>query len=202
MGLANDPASPFDGKPLFTWAIMMMDVNGDGLMDIVEANDQFGPVTLPGAVARGYNQIFVNQGEPAQDEKRFISEPFGFVGSWMGLCQGDLNGDEKLDIYVSNFGSYARWSLTTFTPGPPFQLNYPSRPFFRDESKNGGFDPDYVDYFDFAEKSPFGWGCAIYDLDNDNDLDILVHGGLDGINLGVIADNPGTIVENGTYECL
>jgi len=43
--------------------------------------------------------------------------------------------------------------------------------------------------------TPFGWGSAIFDYDNDGDLDVLFHGGLDGFTVG-LRDNPGAVLQN------
>eukprot|EP00486_Rosalina_sp_Unknown_P011745 CAMPEP_0201581424 /NCGR_PEP_ID=MMETSP0190_2-20130828/67878_1 /ASSEMBLY_ACC=CAM_ASM_000263 /TAXON_ID=37353 /ORGANISM="Rosalina sp." /LENGTH=548 /DNA_ID=CAMNT_0048019315 /DNA_START=62 /DNA_END=1705 /DNA_ORIENTATION=+ len=189
--IGDDAPTIYDGNNTITWAVTMVDIDDDGFLDIVEVNDQFGPVVGPFR-PRGINQLWYNQGNTAPGT--FISKPFGFIGSWMGIAQGDLNCDGKLDLFVSNFGSYARDVVSALFN--PISLNYPTRWFFNDDSVNGNFEPDSNNIFNFDFVSPFGFGCAMFDYDNDNDLDILVHGALDASILGIIADNPGTIFEN------
>ena len=40
----------------------MVDIDDDGYLDIIEINDQFGPINNPQFRPRGVNQIWYNQG--------------------------------------------------------------------------------------------------------------------------------------------
>ncbi len=46
------------------------------------------------------------------------------------------------------------------------------------------------------QSTVFGWGSAIFDLDNDGDNDVIYHGGLDAGGTLVLSDNPGVVLIN------
>ncbi len=172
----------------------MVDIDTDGDLDILFADDQ---AAIPSVaedeivgIDRGFIHVFLNNGTGHfTDEPIIINDQF--TGSWMGLSIGDLNCDGNLDVYGSNFGDYAVGSLRGQDNVEP--LGTQASRWFLGNGDGTFTDPGVS----ILIATPFGWGTAIYDYDNDGDSDILSHGGLD-VGTNVIADNPGTIHQNKT----
>ncbi len=82
----------------WTYAAAAADIDEDGDLDLYVANDY------------GENMHFENRTERG-GELRFvdIAEAYGVrdLGNGMGISMGDLTGDGKLDLYVSNMSSTA-----------------------------------------------------------------------------------------------
>ncbi len=96
----NDPQNPGDfsnpdllqdiGEPTKTSSVVLADLNGDGMLDIV-----FGNMGTP-------NQIFFNDGQGQ------FAEPQNFgteTGDTNGIAVGDVDGDGFLDIAAGNWGT-------------------------------------------------------------------------------------------------
>lgn len=169
-----------------TWAIALVDIDLDGDADIVQADDQ-GPIptTVNGGLDIGYLHILLNDGTGV-----FTDQPILFdvtsAGSWMGLGFGDLDCDGEMDIFGSNFGDYGFDVL-----GLPYTLGDQATRLML-----GGGGGTFIDQgVGAAGASTFGWGNAVVDYDNDGDQDAIYQGGLD-LTLLMIADNPGTVLEN------
>ncbi len=163
------------GRSTFTWGISAVDYDQDGNVDIIWADLQGVPPTGPSDV-RGYTRLLKGDGTGHFTD---ITLQAGMAwGSWMGLAYGDFNCDGNLDFFATNLGNYV---------GGPTQ---PSRWFLGDG--HGGFtDPGFGSLL----ATPFGWGVAVVDYDNDGDQDIIYYG--DDDLLTVIAeDNPGTVLQN------
>jgi hypothetical protein len=101
--LAGVPA----GAATITWAIAMVDLNLDGKIDIVHADDQGAiPPAQFGGVDRGFIHVLSNDGTGHFTD---VSQQAGFLnhqGAWMGLSFGDFNSDGHMDIFATNFGDY------------------------------------------------------------------------------------------------
>jgi hypothetical protein len=104
----------------------------------------------------------------------------------MGLAFGDLNCDGKMDLFGSSFGDYGFPNLGT----PVTVGDHSSRWMLG--TGDGSFNDDGIGSL---IATPFGWGTAIFDYDNDGDQDITFNGGMD-VNLLVLSDNPGTVLQN------
>ena len=168
----------FDGSPTLTWAIAMVDVNRDGHIDIVQADDQAGvPFLRDGGVDRGLIHVFLNDGTGFFTDQTGSTTPPS-PGAWMGLSFGDLNADGYLDLFGSNLGDYATTTITTLDPQWGDFAIY----FLGDLSSRwylGGPGANFTDPGVGAlAATTFGWGTSMSDYDNDADTDILVHGGL------------------------
>ena len=177
------------GAASLTWAIAMLDLDLDGDVDIVQADDQ-GGVPFPAADGVNYGTIhfFQNDGTGVFTD---VSLEAGLVqpGDWMGLSFGDFNCDGRLDIFGSNAGDYT--PPIQPTPGQPPVGIFSSRWFL--QRADGGFDDPGLN--DALVASAFGWGTSAFDYDNDGDTDIVYHGDLDvGHFIGVI--NPGVYLQN------
>ena len=176
----------FEGSPTVTWSTTMVDVELDGDLDIVFVDDLSGAVPEAfGGIDTGLIHIFLNDGSGV-----FTDHPIALdqrsVGAWMGIAFGDLDCDGALDLFASNFGDYGAGSIGIPVPRGTFASRW-----FLGRGDGTFSDPGVGDLV----ATPFAWGAAIVDYDNDTDLDILSHGGLD-LSHSVIADNPGTIFQN------
>ena len=204
-------------NPGTTWAIGLVDYDNDGDIDIWEHNDQASIIPVnPNVVGR--LRVFNNDGtghfEEVTDEVGFgcPSEEgeFCFYSSaWMGTAFGDLNCDGRMDHFASTLGTHTQ-THAIFGPGG-FPGPSSSNPGLQGTSRwfmqtpDGKFD-DSIKFtfqpmgpplmnFDLGG-TPFGWGTGCFDLDNDGDLDCLMHGGLLGFSDWADVSNPGAIFEN------
>lgn len=134
-------------------SVAVSDVNNDGHMDILTAND-FGEFT-------GANQAFVYNAEKKKFENLSDSLNLGIPMYGMGIAVGDYDQNGSLDYYFSNLGNnylmsssgnkYEDVALETGT----------------DNTINIESDPDFA----------VSWGNSFLDVDNDMDLDLFVANG-------------------------
>jgi hypothetical protein len=177
---------PADGSPTISWSIALVDLDLDGDLDIVQADDQAAiPHERQGGVDRGLLHIFHNDGAGHFTD---VSAQVGInrQGQWMGLAFGDLNCDGRMDIFGSNIGDYMFPVITS-----TYEIGDSSSRWFLGNDAGGYDDPGVGRLV----TTPFGWGASIVDYDNDGDQDILFQGGLD-VGPFVEASNPGAILEN------
>ncbi len=178
------------GAQQATLVTALLDFDRDGDMDIITGADQGGmPGSLFGGVDRGLLHVFVNDGDGFFDDNMDEAGLAGRIGGWMGNSFGDLNCDGHIDFFGSNFGQYGFQLFPT--PVVPGAFN--SRWFL--SNGDGTFSDPGVGDLGFT---PFGWGSAIHDYDNDGDLDIIFHGGLD-VGPFIEDSNPGSILTN--HDC-
>ena len=174
------------GSAGLTWALALVDIDADGDVDLLNADDQAG---IPdsnfigeGGIDRGMLHLLENDGRGVFDD-RIVERGLAKTGDWMSLSFGDLDCNGTLDFFASNFGDYVPFAI--LTPG-----RRPSRWFLQNE--DGTFtDPGVGDLV----TTPFGWGSAVADYDNDGDLDIVFHGSFN-VGLGFEASNDGVILQN------
>ncbi|MCB1034444.1 MAG: CRTAC1 family protein, partial [Acidobacteria bacterium] len=170
-----------------TWAVAMVDYDQDGDTDIVTASDNAGiPFAVYGGVDRGFLRFYANDGSGHFTNRTGDLGMLAWPGDWMGLSFGDFDGNGTLDVMGTNTGDY-------FEPffGIPGGLGDQASRWFL-QGADGTFSNPGVGR---TVASPFGWGTAAVDYDNDGRTDILYYGGLDG---GPIVDssNPGTVLHN------
>ena len=170
----------------FTWALAPFDVDRDGDVDLLFADNQaWPPPPDDPSQERGYLRLYRNDGLGSFEE---ITEAAGLdiAGAWMGLDAGDLNCDGYLDFFATDVG---------------YPAGAPSRWFLG--------QPDGTFYDSVARElkmTPFGWGVSIFDYDNDGDADVGYHGGnqtiqaFDGTNMGVILQNQGACTADFTWD--
>jgi len=184
-------APEFAGSAGLTWATVMVDIDMDGDLDILFADDQAAlrpAIAGPGGIDRGFIHVLLNDGSAHFTDHPIILNAFS-TGAWMGLSVGDLNCDGALDLFATNFGDYAVGS-TAGVPGI-LPLGLESSRWFLGNGDGTFTDPGVGGLI----ATPFAWGTVIYDYDNDCDLDILSHGGIEASTV-VVADNPGAIHQN------
>ena len=173
------------GQPGLTWSIAMADLDVDGDVEIISADDQGGiPFAVYGGVDRGLIHIFDNDGGHFTDTT--LSSGTDKPGQWMGLAFGDLDCNGTMDFFGSNFGDYG------FSPLPiPYTLGDSASRWFLSNGDGTFQDPGVGDLV----ATPFGWSNAIVDYDLDGDSDIVYHGGLD-VSPFVDASNAGVFLRN------
>lgn len=173
------------GAATLTWAVATVDYDQDGDVDIFTADDQ-GPFFsgAEGGIDRGYVRVFQNDGTGSFMD---VSTSVGtdIPGSWMGVAFGDLNSDDNIDFFSTNFGVYLGPTLVNTSSTETRSSWFLGQ---NDGTFVLGDDPTLLG-------APFGWGAAITDYDNDGDQDIIYHGGMD-VSLSVLANNPGSILRN------
>ncbi len=179
---------PADGSPTISWAIALVDVDQDGDLDIVHADDQAAiPNKAQGGIDRGVMHILHNDGTGHFTD---VSAQAGVNkdGSWMGLAFGDLNCDGEMDIFGSNLGDYM---FAAVFGADVYELGGLASRWFLGNANGTYSDPGVGRLV----ATPFGWGASVVDYDNDGDQDIIYHGGLD-VGPFIEGSNPGAILEN------
>jgi len=142
--------------PVAAWAAHWLDVDGDGDQDLVVANDAFFYRSL-----ETHCRVFLNGGPPGW-EFEDLAERYGLRKGFfaMGIAAGDLDGDRRFDLYVTNYGP------NVFLPGG-------GRHAWDDRGRELGIRGGRTEegYVQIA------WGAAIADLDMDGRQDLLVQSG-------------------------
>jgi hypothetical protein len=140
-----------DGFSGYGLGVVIFDPDLDGDMDFFIANDS------------NENRLFVNRGAWRFDEQGFISgvgfSHQGMTQAGMGVDAGDIDGDGREDLIVTNFaGDY-------------------NNLFHNDQTANTF--SDWAGRSGIAEASyPYlGWSTLLEDFDLDGDLDIFVVNG-------------------------
>ena len=168
-----------------SWGVAFVDYDMDGDVDLFSADDQGPkPPAELGGQDDGYVRLYENDGTGHFTD---ITEAAGTnrFGAWMGISFGDYNHDGNMDFFSTNAGDYLVALMAPLVGGG----EWPSIWFF------GQDDGTFVkgELGDLGT-SPFGWGTASADYDNDGDTDILFAGGLD---MGAfVAANPGAVLNN------
>jgi len=173
-----------------SWAVAMVDYDLDGDIDIVVADDQGAkPGAKRGGKDLGYIRVYENNGHGRFAD---VTELVGTnrAGAWMGLAFGDFNHDGRMDIFASNIGDYFARMMNSIAGFVSLPGDWLSGWFLA--TGEGTFEfPGVGD----LKATPFGWGNAAFDYDNDGDTDIVYHGGID-MGAFVEATNAGAVLDN------
>lgn len=198
-GIENQFIPGYGFQPGITWTTASADIDLDGDIDILFGDDQCGfPHSgRPGptgelGIDRGFIHVMINDGTGNFTDLPIINNGNGSfgqnkgVGYHMGTGLGDLNCDGNMDLFVSNIGDY-----NFSTVGVPYNTgDAPTR--WQLGNDDGTFTDQGVGSLN---TTPFGWGNAVLDYDNDGDQDLVSLGGLDS-NFILWIDNPGMLLEN------
>jgi len=181
-GLNSPLGIPQPGATLATWAVSLVDIDMDGDLDAMVANDDHGNYS---GIDAGFIRLFRNDGTGHFTDES-VQAGLNRGGEWHGLAFGDLNCDGRLDIFGTNIGDYI------FNPGYYLPGAHASRWFLG--TSGGTFTDPGVGAL---VTTPTGWGGAMTDYDNDGDTDVIFHGGYefsvywDESNPGVVLNNSG-----------
>jgi len=171
-----------------TWAIALVDLDQDGDVDVVSANDNAGILQTIGntpGIDRGFLRWLENDGSGSFTD-RTAAAGLDHAGDWMGLAFADFNHDGLLDLFGSNTGDYFEQFF-----GLPIPLGIQATRWFLQQPGGTFADPGVGGLV----ATPFGWGTAALDYDNDADTDIVVYGGLEAGPF-VECTNPGSLLNN------
>ncbi|MCI0587567.1 MAG: CRTAC1 family protein [Planctomycetes bacterium] len=164
--------------PRWTHAVAWADLDLDGWPDLYVANDF------------STNALYRNRRDGTFED---VAEDLGAEnrGNGMGVDLGDLDGDLRPDVYVSEMYSPVAWMATS--PGWPLPVPWYMRwerirPLvvrsFREMLSGNALilqQPDGTFRLQPEERggriAGWAWGCNLLDADNDGDLDVYVANG-------------------------
>lgn len=182
------------GDTGWSLAVACGDLDADGWVDLVVANDF------------GRKNVYRNRGDGTFHECAKEAGTLDFSGG-MGIAIGDLDGDERMDIYTSNIYSNQRWlgeekALLQFSRnvvrskwlfkdfGEFMDIyaitdgNWKSFGKMAGEGNSLFLNRGEGEDWNFEEaresctnRAGWGWGVALADVDNDADLDIYAANG-------------------------
>lgn len=146
--------------PSFGLGVLAADLDADGRCDVYVANDSMA------------NFVFWNRGDRFEEDGLLAGAAVSGDGreqAGMGVDVGDVDGDGKLDVFVTNFSGEPNTLYRNDGDG-----------FFDDVSFRSNLGP--------ASLARLGWGAALTDIDLDGDLDVFTANG----HVYPQADRPGT----------
>ena len=139
--------------PARGWGVICADLTDDGWTDIYVANDEEP------------NQLWVNGGDGTFLDEAVLRgaafNGFGRVEASMGVTIGDVDEDGKLDLFMTHVASETNTLYTSGGAG--------GGGMYTDRSAAAGLAAIDLPYT--------GWGCGLFDLDHDGDLDLAVANG-------------------------
>ncbi|WP_057940017.1 VCBS repeat-containing protein [Algoriphagus resistens] len=116
---------PKSGEPGLVTGVEKIDLNGDGLDDLVIVGE-FMPITF-----------WVNQGGKSFEDQTSVFLDKTHAGWWGSIHSADMDGDGDLDLIVGNYGLNTQFKANE---------NRPIKLYAADFDKNGSIDPIYECY--------------------------------------------------------
>jgi len=139
-----------DEKPYYGLASLFIDINGDGKVDLLVADD-----STP-------NYLYINKGDGTFDDESFASgyalNESGRETASMGIATGDYLHNGLIDIYHTTFSD-----------------DY--NPLYRNDGDANFTEISYQAGIAEATIPFLGWGTAFFDYDNDGWLDLFMVNG-------------------------
>ncbi|MGC6419422.1 MAG: FG-GAP repeat domain-containing protein [Bradymonadia bacterium] len=150
----------------YTYVAKFFDLNDDDRRDLITINDY------------GVNRVYLNRGQG-----RFEAVEFADLtdnGQSMGLSIADFDSDGQFELYVSNMYSYAGNRIVPLARQVLDADTYDT--LLRLAGGNTLYKRENGRYRDVAAsmglaKAKWAWGQAVFDADNDGDLDVYVANG-------------------------
>ena len=177
---------PVDNPANCVSAFIDFDYDGDqdlvtASCNIIEPSDDGSFQPIPGPIILFKNTLKETGALGFED---VTEDLFGELGGgfWMAISMADLNGDGRMDSYFGNLG---------YTP----ELNLLEQHVLMVSEPDGTYAN--VSISSRLAKTPFNWGAAFVDLDNNGAVD-LVTCGANILPLGdSVLTNPGSVFLNG-----
>lgn len=195
-GVQDMDGIPDDSGGTRTFGVAMVDIDQDGAIEILHGDDQMIPPAadeIPGEGGENWGQVHVFDNDESGNFTDMMDEytlAEYSVLSNMGFSFGDFDYDGRLDFLTTAFGDY----IPTFIGEDPLHYN-------RGEDTTKWFiqqpDGSFETYgTGRLVATPFGWGTAAIDYDNDGYTDLVYHGGGDfSATKWAIGTNPGVILK-------
>jgi hypothetical protein len=166
-----------NGGGNWSLGVAVADYDNDGDPDLYVANDYDGHGTTGGGLKPGPNVLWRNEGNGTFTDVS-VASGANEDGWAMGVTFGDYDGDGWLDIFLANFWEDAL-------------LHNNGDGTFTDVTRDVGLITDEIGEWHYN-----GWGTAMFDFDNDGDLDIYVNNGYILNDQGQILIEPNQLWEN------
>jgi large repetitive protein len=148
-------SSNYGGINVFDLDPWFVDINGDGLIDIIT-----GTSAIPGPPGL---KLFLNQGTPQEpnwvlDSSNLLPGVFNTYSVHLSCWTGDIDNDTDQDLFVTDDNGYLYLFRNIGTP-TNFQFQYVTNNWQN---------------LSIAELPVYRFGC-LYDIDYDGDLDLFIN---------------------------